>query len=411
MAVSAKDKLGLFLVTATTVTVAVYAKPWIVGPPREGAQRFADLGSVESGPLVFKDVNVLPMDRETVLYRHVVVVDDGVITEMGPLGGVEVPADASVLDGRGRQYLIPGLVDAHVHTGEGFQAWAPLLVAHGITTVFTPDAHAVESVVRAERGLPSPTVYVTAGLGHGGPDGPEAANETSAAAFTSICTHEVTPAMLDDLLPEDLGRLAQDWSRNGVWFSPRLVAMEAVSRQWGSPEGLAAALRRGSSREVPQAMLRRWADENPLVSLDPALKPRVDELRRFKHGFLQELRRVGAPVLAGTDTPFPLVAPGASLLDEIEALAGAGMSRFEALAAATSQPGRFVRAFVDPESNFGVVRPGARADLVLLEGDPLDRLSLISQPVGVMLGGRYMPRQLLSEGVGASRSGLAGDWP
>ena len=62
----------------------------------------------EPGTYAFTDVTVIPMDSERVLPGHTVVVRDGVIVAVGPAGEVQVPADATRVDGRGR-YLMPGL--------------------------------------------------------------------------------------------------------------------------------------------------------------------------------------------------------------------------------------------------------------------------------------------------------------
>ena len=64
---------------------------------------------------------VVPMTDERVLGRHTVVVRGDGIVAVGPEGRVAVPTGATRIDGRGK-YLIPGLVDMHVHFdgAEGF---------------------------------------------------------------------------------------------------------------------------------------------------------------------------------------------------------------------------------------------------------------------------------------------------
>ena len=70
--------------------------------------------------------------------NQTVVVDAGRVTAVGPPASIQVPAAARVVDGRG-QFLIPGLIDTHVHLGnsadrERLPAVGPLL-AHGVTGV------------------------------------------------------------------------------------------------------------------------------------------------------------------------------------------------------------------------------------------------------------------------------------
>ncbi|MFJ9364490.1 amidohydrolase family protein [Nocardia sp. NPDC101769] len=83
------------------------------------------------------------------------------------------------------------------------------------------------------------------------------------------------------------------------------------------------------------------------------------------------LHEAGVTVLAGTDanaTPgIPFHPPhGSSMHHELELLVRAGLSPIEALNAATSLPAR-----VFGLADRGVIAPGMRADLVLLDGDPL----------------------------------------
>ncbi len=57
---------------------------------------------------VFKNVNVIPMDKERVLTNQTVLVQDGIIVEIG--AKIIIPKGSQIIDGKGK-YLIPGLVD------------------------------------------------------------------------------------------------------------------------------------------------------------------------------------------------------------------------------------------------------------------------------------------------------------
>ncbi len=92
------------------------------------------------------------------------------------------------------------------------------------------------------------------------------------------------------------------------------------------------------------------------------------------------LYRAGVPILAGTDANddakgVPANIPhGESLHHELELLVDAGLSGIDALRAATSLPARYFRL---PDR--GVIEPGRRADLVLVDGDPTDDVSATRQ--------------------------------
>ncbi len=98
----------------------------------------AALLALQSPPVAIVNVNVVPMDRERVLAGQTVVVEAGRISRIGPAGRVSIPADARMIDGAGK-YLLPGLVDVHVHLAGNPEpqqrALLELFVVNGVTTV------------------------------------------------------------------------------------------------------------------------------------------------------------------------------------------------------------------------------------------------------------------------------------
>ena len=92
----------------------------------------------------------------------------------------------------------------------------------------------------------------------------------------------------------------------------------------------------------------------------------------------------------GTDAPtIPGLVPGFSLHDDLHALEQAGLTRYQVLCAATRTPGEFIRRSLPDADAFGTVVPGNRADLVLSATNPLDDLSTLRKPLGVMANGNW----------------------
>jgi imidazolonepropionase-like amidohydrolase len=106
---------------------------------------------------------------------------------------------------------------------------------------------------------------------------------------------------------------------------------------------------------------------------------------RHRRLFVRQLFEAGAPILAGSDAGIQVVAPGTSLHDELRELVAAGLTPFEALRAATVEPARFFG-----DSAAGVVRPGAHADLLLLDANPLDDIANASSIRSMILRGELM---------------------
>jgi len=89
--------------------------------------------------IVFRAVNVIPMDREIILENQDVVVRGGRVVSIGPAGKVSHSAGARFVDGKGK-YLMPGLAEMHAHVpqGEDLQPMKEVLTlfaANGVTTV------------------------------------------------------------------------------------------------------------------------------------------------------------------------------------------------------------------------------------------------------------------------------------
>jgi imidazolonepropionase-like amidohydrolase len=114
-----------------------------------------------------------------------------------------------------------------------------------------------------------------------------------------------------------------------------------------------------------------------------------DYLER-ERALLRALFRAGAPVYAGTDTLMPFVVPGAALREEIRNFAELGLTAEQALATATTSPGRFWK-----DRQYGRVDAGLPADLVLYRADPTRSLDALDAVDTVIADGRVYPKALL----------------
>jgi imidazolonepropionase-like amidohydrolase len=112
---------------------------------------------------------------------------------------------------------------------------------------------------------------------------------------------------------------------------------------------------------------------------------------------LKTLRGAGVPVLLGTDSGSYLpIIPGFSVHVELRILTENGFTPYEAIAAATANAARVVEAMTG-EADMGTIEVGKRADLILIGGNPLEDVSSISDPLGVMASGRWYPKEVLGQ--------------
>jgi imidazolonepropionase-like amidohydrolase len=159
--------------------------------------------------------------------------------------------------------------------------------------------------------------------------------------------------------------LIATFKRRGTWHTPTLVTLR---RSWQSQEANLSPDDRAAGVEV----LRKGAE------------------------LVRMMRNAGVGLLAGTD--LPLEGERSPLADELAALVAAGLTPAEALRTATSGPAQFLG-----RSDAGTVAIGARADLVLLEGNPLADVLNVRKIAAVILRGRVVPREGARSGPSSYR--------
>jgi tetratricopeptide (TPR) repeat protein len=115
---------------------------------------------------------------------------------------------------------------------------------------------------------------------------------------------------------------------------------------------------------------------------------------QWKYNLLQTLtlsfQKAGILQVIGTDSSLPGLYPGKAAHRELTEFIKAGLSNFEALSIGTRNAGDFVRRYIDGDARFGQILPGYRADLVLLDQNPLDDIRNAREIAGVAVNGRYV---------------------
>lgn len=183
-----------------------------------------------------------------------------------------------------------------------------------------------------------------------------------------------------------LDRVARRCKESGLWMQSTLVLYETgMGRRDGySPRQLAKS---PAFRYLPADLQEGWKDIPGFMP--PWMSNVWYRHPEFTRKLAGALHRAGVPFMAGTDAlGVPLVIPGESLHRELQLLTESGFSNEEALRAATVNPARFLRR----EKEFGTIAPGRRADLLLVEGNPLEDLRCLERPAGVMVRGIWLPR-------------------
>jgi imidazolonepropionase-like amidohydrolase len=189
----------------------------------------------------------------------------------------------------------------------------------------------------------------------------------------------------------ELPLIAQRTARAQTWLVPNLTAYKNIGLQVAD---INAVLNRPEMKYIPPRIAEGWGP-----ATNPYMRFKNLSLEKFwaQYAVLEKLtkafRDAGVRLLVGTDAMNPSVVPGFSLHDELRDLVAAGLTPYEALRAATANAAEFLKA----AGEFGIVAKGKRADLILLDGDPLDDVSVASRRIGVMIKGQWFTQSELQK--------------
>jgi imidazolonepropionase-like amidohydrolase len=244
------------------------------------------------------------------------------------------------------------------------------------------------------------TGYLEASLAGGRSVGANGRSPEGLALARSVAAGDARESDVFDA--EKLGAMAELTREKGVWNVPTLLVLKnsALTRA-----EVREAMRRDELRYVSPSMQMGWNRASRSDDDQRAQKVFGEQRARAQ---VAALRRAGAPIMVGTDTPNPQIIHGFAVHEEMKLLEEAGLTRYEVLRAATANPA----VFVGTPDAFGVVAEGARADLLLLDANPLDDLANLKRRTGVMLRGRWLPEGELQAALGkvADQYRAAPDW-
>jgi imidazolonepropionase-like amidohydrolase len=453
------------------------------------------LGPLLAAVLVVRDVAVVDVERSRLLPHRTVVVETGRITAVGAAGHAKIPDGAEVVDGRGK-FLIPGLVDAHLHLTileNGTLAkdvLLPMALRWGVTGIrdmggdlaqLRPlrDAIAKGGLALPRIATPGPFLdgegdppitrvvsrpedakAAVAEVAAGGADFvkvqaklsaetwravvaaarasgltvaghvPEAVSAFEIAGSGQRTIEHVSPVLpgdagvmmactsdedglrrervlleaylaRDDAVAADAKAMQRAWQKKIIaTFDPgrcaqlakRLVSAGVIwvpTQVWSerfaplAPERAPPEVDWGA---IPEPIRSRWTARRAQVVAASTPEDFAARTAMFEASLrlVRFLHEHGVAIAAGTDGVDTFDLPGDALHREMELLVAAGFTPGEALRAGTLTASR-AAGWQDG----GAIAPGKRADLVLLDRDPLEDIRAARAIAGIVLAGRY----------------------
>lgn len=194
---------------------------------------------------------------------------------------------------------------------------------------------------------------------------------------------QALPLHLDE---SKIAAVARATREAGVANVPTMALWEVLR---GGHNGDALATRE-ELRYIPAAMVSNWVRQVNGIheGWDPAAARAEAEVRKR---ILKALHDEGALILMGTDAPQLFSVPGFSLHRELPLMVEAGLSPYEVLRTGTVN----IAQFYGEQDEAGTVQVGRRADLLLLEANPLEDVNNVRRLSGVMVGGRWLDAEAI----------------
>jgi imidazolonepropionase-like amidohydrolase len=403
--------------------------------------------SVHTSALVFKNVTVIDGTGRDAQPTMTVVVRKDRIEAIGKTGQVFIPPGSQVVNSTGK-FMIPGLSDMHVHLGYARASAIPALVANGVTSVRDMGSKLKEidewRVQIEDRTLIGPRIFRAGPILNGRQFGrvelvvsdatearvavrtlakvgvdfikihatltrdqflaiideakkvglpvaghiplsvtPEEASDAGIASIEhteSLLQGTSNPPVSHEQMLANMAALFQRFARNNTFYTPTLITYK-VSVDYRELKS------HPQDKYVAQSAYKRMLK----AAEQDKKNPKISAERKHVLGDLillvGSMRQNGVKVMTGTDLFDGRIFPGFSLHEELALLVEAGFSPSEALEAATRVPAEFLRL-----SDAGTIQQGNRADLLLLNANPLDDIHNTTKIDAVVLRGQFLNR-------------------
>lgn len=398
----------------------------------------------------FENVNVIPMNTDTIITNQRVIIANGKISKIEPAtkaitNHIDVTIEAS------GKYLIPGLVETHYHLQNDIENEFKLLIANGITSArnmaeYNGQDHIKIRELAQSNVILSPHYYTTGPylkrndfkhidsvdvivqyhkkrgydylkiadnlpkdiylklletakkenleiVGHGQRELPlEYSLRIKSIAhveeFMNIFSKKERASI------SYLNRAAKEIKTSGIYVSPTFGIFEMILR-YADQEKSNQLNADKNIKYLPKHYSDYWRSnkinyrKNSWFT-DKESLIRLEKELEWQKKFTFLLHKQGVPLMAGSDT-YGLFLPGFSLHHELELIHNSGLSNYETLKTATVVPARYLNTI----SQSGTVSEGKFADLVLLEKNPLENIRNTKTIVGVVIKGEWFDREKL----------------
>jgi imidazolonepropionase-like amidohydrolase len=403
--------------------------------------------------LVITGGNLVDVENGNSMSNAVIIIEKGIIKQIGKVGSVTIPANAKIIHAEGKT-ILPGLWDMHSHFEQA--EWGPAYLAAGVTTVRDCGnefgyINAVKSAIDGRKGI-GPEILkagIIDGPGSKGLGVIRAATPEEAIQDVQLYKNNgfAQIKIYSSVKPAIVKAICDEAHRLGLTVTGHIPSNMTI--QQGVDSGMDgvnhiqyvyAAMKKNKDQSVNMddpmsiATLNFLKEHNTVIDatvgvFEMAFRNVKDNITDMEPAFyslplpLQTLfKNTGMPeaqakvykpvyeamknlvkalydkgiiVVAGTDMGFP----GYSVDRELELYVDAGLTPLQAIQSATIVPARVMKM----DQQTGSIKEGKRADLILIDGDPLVQIRNIRRVSVVIKDGQQYDPVVLHKMVGFTK--------
>jgi imidazolonepropionase-like amidohydrolase len=188
-----------------------------------------------------------------------------------------------------------------------------------------------------------------------------------------------------------IAKLMTELRNHNIWVVPT----QSLAERWFSPDKDAAAFRaEPEMKYMAPNTLQSWVNSKNNIFNNPNYHAAdVRQFIQLRRQLINACNKNDVGLLLGSDAPQVFNVPGFSLHHELRYLVNAGLTPYEALRTGTVNVARYFKT----TDSLGVIKKGAVADLVLLNGNPLKDINQSKNIEGVMLGNRWLSKAYIEQ--------------
>jgi len=397
------------------------------------------------------NVNIVPMNQDTVLVDKTVYIKEGIIAEIGDTIQIDgIP----VYDAKNK-YLSPGLIDMHVHVWDRYELG--LYLSNGVTAIRNlwgmPMHLRIKEDVNNDE-IISPVFFTSSpkltGREFIGDDNLNLSNSTEAKekvisyqdrGYDFIKTYygleeDIFDAVIEQATISEMDIVAhpsqkvpfsyhlnsqiqsiehaEEIVQQPLQFDLDTIKLQSVIDSISQSEHTSYCPTITGFNNIYQMMIddsildsESLEYMNPLIKKvdskkqfdrwfnakqeDPATVDRIKKQHDFHIAIVKKLHEAGVNLICGSDAGIGVNLPGFSIHKELAFYKEAGLSNYEVLKTATVNASRTHSIMND----LGTIEEGKMANLLLLDGNPLVELSSLENPTCVFVKGRKLNRETL----------------